>query len=306
MSGTTIQPAEPVCSSSQQAVNWRAAASRVYWSNLACITLIHALAIAAFWHTTWDAVLVSVLLWWLLGGVGICLGYHRLLTHRSFQCPLWLEYALAVIGATSWEASPIRWVGQHRLHHAESDQPSDPHTPHHGSVWSHITWMFWHDPPSLDYRRFAKDLLRDPVHRWIDRWARLFNVLVAITLWVAAWALGRDPVAWVLWGVGVRGAVVFHATWAVNSLGHGSGYRNYETGDDSTNNVLVAVATFGEGWHNNHHADQRSARHGHKPRELDLTYLTILLLQRLGLAWDIRQPRSDLKPAVTPEIRMHA
>lgn len=283
--------------------NWRKDTTRVYWSNAIGIILMHA---GCAWgiillinnpKATWDAVLLSAFFWWLMGGVGICLGYHRLLTHRSFKCGKPLEYTLTILGAMSWEASPIRWVGQHRLHHSESDLPADPHTPHHGNAWSHIWWMFWHDPPELSYRNYAKDMLRDRGHVLIDRYARIFNIILGFGLWFLAEALGRDPVAWVLWGVCVRSVVVFHFTWLVNSLGHTVGYRNYETGDDSRNNWLVALLTFGEGWHNNHHADPRSARHGHRTSEVDLTFVLVVILEKLGLVWDVK------RPTVTPPPR---
>lgn len=281
--------------------NWKLGAKRVYWQNVLGIIGMHLGAGFAMMRVTWDAVALSVFFWWLFGGVGICFGYHRLLTHRSFRCPRWMEYGVTVLGAMSWEASPIRWVGQHRLHHSESDHPPDPHTPHHGLLWSHVLWMFWHDPAHLDYRRYAKDMLRDPVHVWLDRWARWFNVLLCGVLWAAADMLGRDAVSWVLWGVCVRAVVVFHATWLVNSLGHTRGYRNYSTPDDSTNNFLVAAFSFGEGWHNNHHADQRSARHGHRWFEIDLTFALIAALERVGLVWDVRRPSTPQKSLVGQE-----
>jgi fatty-acid desaturase len=287
--------ADPFPSSepTHRAFNWRSAVRSLEWPNLLGILALHLGALFALEYWSWGAVLGSVFLWWLFGGVGICLGYHRLLTHRSFACPKWLEYGLTVLGAMNWEATPLRWVGQHRLHHAESDLPADPHTPHHGLLWSHLLWMFWKDPPELDSLRLTKDLLRDPVHRWIDRWSRAFNLLFAGAVFLAAESLGADGVTWVVWCVCVRGVVIFHATWSVNSLGHAVGYRNYETPDDSTNNLFVALLSFGEGWHNNHHADQRSARHGHRWFEVDLTYSLIRLLGRLGLVWNIREPRRD-------------
>jgi fatty-acid desaturase len=271
-------------------INWREKSAGIYWSNSLGILAVHVGSIFAFWYYSWDSIALSVFLWWLMGGIGICMGYHRLLTHRSFKCKKWFEYGLTILGATNWECTPIRWVGQHRLHHSETDQEADPHTPHHGFLWSHILWIFWNDPPGLEYARYAKDMQRDPVHVVIDRWSRWFNIIVAGILAGIAVLLDRDPIAWVVWGVCVRSVVIFHATWLVNSLGHYSGYRNYNTGDDSRNNPLVAVLTFGEGWHNNHHADQRSARHGHRAAEIDLTFITLVLLEKVGIVWDVRRP----------------
>lgn len=192
----------------------------------------------------------------------------------------------------SWEGGPIRWVGHHRTHHAFTDEMPDPHTPRQGLFWSHVFWTFWKDPPGVDFRDFAKDMARDKYHQFIERYHRIFNVFTVIGLALLAYLFHADPVSWVLWGVCVRGAVILEVTWLVNSVGHYWGYQNYRTNDDSRNNPIVALLTFGEGWHNNHHACQQSARHGVRWFEIDPTYITICLLEKLGLIWDVQEFKS--------------
>ncbi len=258
------------------------------WVNVFGVGLIHVGAVFAPFFFSWDGVVVFLALWWVIGSLGVCLGYHRLLTHRSFKTPKFVEYTLAVLGAMAWEGSPIVWIGQHRHHHAESDQPADPHSPRHGVDWAHIFWVFHKHAEVHDYRKYAKDLLRDKGHVLIHRLHAWPNILLGLALYFGAEALGREGWSWVVWGIFVRGVVVFHSTWLVNSMGHCWGYRNYETTDDSRNNALVAVLAFGEGWHNNHHACQRAAKHGQRWWEIDTTWMAIWVMSRLGLAWDIQ------------------
>lgn len=260
------------------------------WINVGGVGLIHVGALFALSPAffSWTAVGVFFFLWWVIGSLGICMGYHRLLTHRSFKTPKFVEYLLTICGALAWEGSPIQWIGQHRHHHAESDQPNDPHSPRHGFDWAHIFWVFNRHALEHDYKQFAKDMLRDKGHVWIHRLHAWPNILLGVALfWSAEW-MGFNGWSWVVWGIFVRGVVVFHATWMVNSIGHTWGYRNFETTDDSRNNALVAIVAFGEGWHNNHHACQRSAKHGQKWWEIDTTWMMIWLMSRVGLAWDIQ------------------
>lgn len=247
---------------------------------------LHVGCLLAPFTFTWGALGVAVLLWWATGALGICLCYHRLLTHRSFKTPKAVEYALTVLGTLNWQGGPMEWVGTHRLHHAHSETDEDPHSPRHGFNWSHALWCLVkhndYDPCSA-----ARDLARDPVMVLLDRYHYVPQALLAALLF----ALGGWP--WVVWGVCVRVVFTYHATWFVNSAAHTWGYRNFETDDDSRNNWWVSVLAFGEGWHNNHHALQRSARHGMRWWEIDLTYLTIQAMSLVGLAWSV----------VTPDIR---
>jgi stearoyl-CoA desaturase (delta-9 desaturase) len=263
--------------------------SNLDWSAAGPILALHVLCIAAPFVFSWSGLVIALALWWVSGGLGICLCYHRLLTHRSFKTPKWFEYFLTVCGTLCWQGGPIKWVGEHRIHHKHSDHDHDPHSPKHGFNWAHAFWCVMKVPAGYEPRNAAKDLQRDKGTAWIDRnhaWPQfvLAALLMGVGTLVGGWMLG---LSWLIWGVAVRTVFVFHATWFVNSAAHTWGYRNYETDDDSRNNWWVAILSFGEGWHNNHHASQRSAAHGQKWYEIDPTYMTIKVLSWVGLARDI-------------------
>ncbi|MFB2837292.1 acyl-CoA desaturase [Floridanema evergladense] len=234
---------------------------------------------------SWAAIGLAVFLHWVTGGLGITLGWHRLLSHRSFQTPKWLEYFLAFCGVLASQGGIIDWVGLHRLHHLHSDQEPDPHDSNRGFLWSHIGWMLFDSPANADIPKFTKDLAEDPVYQFFQKYFVLIQVILGIGLYL----LGGWP--FVVWGIFVRLFAVFHCTWFVNSATHKFGYRTYESGDRSTNCWWVALVTYGEGWHNNHHAFQYSARHGLQWWEIDMTWKTIQVLQFLGLAQNVKLPQ---------------
>lgn len=287
---------------------------RIDWVNAAVIFSFHALALLAllpqFFNLT--AVIVAIVAARLFGLLGINIGYHRLLTHRSFACPKWLEHSLVVIAICCAEDTPSRWVAVHRRHHEMSDDQPDPHSPLAGFLWAHIGWLLVKNPDLARlgiYERYARDVLRDPFYLMLERnlWQLRILLIQLNAFFLAGLITGllqtgssseAVPVgmSFVVWGVFARTVCVWHQTWAVNSVTHLWGYRNYATGEDSRNNVFVGLLAHGEGWHNNHHADQRSARHGHRWWEVDTTYLTIRLLERLGLAWDVALPRAARSP----------
>ncbi|WKT82317.1 fatty acid desaturase [Thermosynechococcus sp. PP45] len=256
----------------------------IAWPTATFIIFVHLGALLAFLPGmfSWKAVLLALVLHWLTAGIGITLGWHRLVTHRSFQVPKWLEYFLVFCGTLSMQGGPIWWAGLHRHHHLYSDQPNDHHDSRKGFWWSHIEWMFREVPAEAEIPRFTKDIADDPVYQFLDKYFLPIQVVLAIVLYL--W--GGWP--FVVWGIFVRLVTVYHTTWLVNSATHAFGYRTFETTDHSTNCWWVALLTFGEGWHNNHHAYQYSARHGLQWWELDLTWLTIRLLQLLGLATKVR------------------
>ncbi|WP_435015965.1 acyl-CoA desaturase [Tundrisphaera sp. TA3] len=264
----------------------------IAWVPLAWIGFLHLGALLAFnpaWFS-WPAVLLCVVLHWVTGGLGITLTYHRLLTHRSFQTrPKWLEYFLTIVAANASEGGPIGWVADHRRHHAHSDQDDDVHSPNRGFGWAHMFWWMTPDITSVHtpeyFQRWAPDLMRDPVHRFIDKYFIVFPILGAIALY----AIGGMP--YLVWGFFVRSVLVLHATWLVNSATHIWGYRSHETRDSSTNLWWVALVTYGEGWHNNHHAFQTSARHGMRWWEVDTTWMTIRVMKMLGLATSVKLPK---------------
>jgi fatty-acid desaturase len=268
------------------------ARTQIAWGPVIWILGLHAGALLAFvpGFFTWQALLVCLGLHWLTGGIGICMTYHRLLTHRSFATrPRWLEYVLTAIGCAASEGGAIGWVADHRRHHAHSDEPEDVHSPNRGFGWAHMFWWMTPDITSIHtpayYAKWAPDLLKDPVHRWLDKYHIIFPILMGVVLY----AIGGMP--WLVWGVFVRSILVLHTTWLVNSATHVWGYRSHETRDSSTNLWWVALLTYGEGWHNNHHAFQTSARHGLRWWEVDMTYLAIRAMSLVGMAYAIKLPK---------------
>jgi stearoyl-CoA desaturase (delta-9 desaturase) len=262
------------------------------WPVVIWIGGVHLAALVAPFYFTWSGLAICLVLYWITGGLGVCLGYHRLLTHGSFQTFPPVRFFFALLGGISGEGSALDWVSNHRKHHAFSDQDGDPHTPRDGGLWSHMLWLFpLHTPEETLARakRWAPDLARDRGVRFLHQTFLLWHFLIGAALLASGWSLyGRDVgISWLLWGLAVRMVIVFHVTWLVNSATHMWGYRNYETTDDSRNLWWVGLLAFGEGWHNNHHAYQRMAKHGHKWWEIDVTYWAILALEKLGLAWNV-------------------
>ncbi len=267
------------------------------WSFVVWIGFIHAGAFLAPFTFTWSALTVCLGLY-LLTGLGVTMGYHRLLTHRSFQTPKVVEYLLTILGCLANQGGPLAWAATHRVHHARSDAEGDPHSPRDGAWWSHLFWwMCWDkswDGPAAQ-QQYAKDLGKDPMHRFLQGCHFLLPLLLAGVLFLLGELWAGVGLAWVVWGIFVRTTLIYHATWLVNSATHMWGYRSHATNDDSTNLWWVALLSFGEGWHNNHHAFQRSARHGLRWWEFDVTYLMIRLLSYVGLAREIHVPGKVLR-----------
>jgi stearoyl-CoA desaturase (delta-9 desaturase) len=286
-----------------------AAPLRVNAGVLRGIIGFHLLALLAClpWLFSWSGVAWAVAGLYLFGTLGVNIGYHRLLTHRGFACPRWLEHGLSVLGVCCWQGTPLNWVAVHRMHHQHSDGPGDPHSPRRSFFWSHMGWFLIYDPALYNlstYDRYARDLFQDRFNKWLERprvwraiqaaqWAAFFLAGAAVGgLWT--WSLGgalRLGLSWLVWGVFVRTVAVWHITWSVNSVTHLWGYRNFDTRDGSRNNWLVGLVSNGEGWHNNHHAEPRCAAHGQRWFELDVSYLTIRALELVGLARDVVRPR---------------
>lgn len=281
-----------------------------HWEYLLPIATVHLLAGLAILPACFSRSGVAIALAGItvFGTLGINLGYHRLLSHRSLVVPKWLEHLFTTCALCSLEDTPVRWVTTHRLHHVHSDTDDDPHSPRDGVVWSHCGWLFRRAPDRRSlaaFDRYARDLLADPWYRSLEArpftvlWVYLLQVLLfAVAGFAAGWtatgrAEGGFPMAasWVVWGVFVRTVAVWHITWSVNSLTHLFGYRTYATGEDSRNNWFVALVANGEGWHNNHHHDPASASVWHRWWEIDVTWLIILGLERVGLATDVIRPR---------------
>ncbi|MEM0981376.1 MAG: fatty acid desaturase [Cyanobacteria bacterium P01_H01_bin.58] len=261
--------------------------SRFNWVNAIFFATFHGLALLAPWFFSWSALGVALLLHWLFGGIGICLGYHRLLSHRSFKVPKWLEYAIATCGALAIQGGPIFWVGGHRRHHAfTEDRVQDPYSAKRGFWWSHFLWLVYPERTTFNqhaYAKYAPDLMRQPFYRWLDKLFLVLQVPLAILLY----ALGGW--SFVIYGIFVRAVLLWHSTWFVNSATHRWGYRTFHADDNARNLWWVSLLTYGEGWHNNHHTYPRAAQTGWRWWEIDVTWLTIRLLQRLGLATKVKR-----------------
>ena len=256
------------------------------WSVIIFLGGVHLSALSALLPGTfsWPAVAVALVLHWLTAGVGVTLGYHRLITHRSFRAPKWLEYVLLFCGTLSCQ-SPLEWVAKHRMHHRFSDTAEDPHDINKGFWWTHVGWILHKLPCDRSMGFYVKDIARDPVYRFFDRTMLLWQLVLGIVLFL----IGGLP--FVVWGMFVRLVAVYHSTWFVNSATHWFGYRSYDVGDRSTNCWWVALISYGEGWHNNHHEFPRSARHGLRWWEVDMTWWMIRGLRVLGLARNVILPR---------------
>jgi stearoyl-CoA desaturase (Delta-9 desaturase) len=269
------------------------------------VTLVPFLALGVVGWQVWaellhwrDIAVFAIL--YLVTGLGVTVGFHRLFTHRSFATKPWMRGIFAAMGSMAIEGPVISWVADHRKHHAFADQPGDPHSPHvdHGVGWrgalrgllhAHMGWLFIHTQRGAR-KRYAPDLVADPVVSWVDRsfvfWA-LGGLGAAFGL---GWLIGGTLTAaltGLLWGGAVRILVLHHVTYSINSLCHFFGRRRFDTGDESRNLAWLSFLSLGEAWHNNHHAFPTSAAHGLRWWELDLSSLVIRGLERVGLAWDV-------------------
>jgi len=258
------------------------------WTTVTFFAVVHALALLAPWFFSWSALGVAIFLHWLLGSIGICLGYHRLLTHRSLHVPKGLEYAIALIGSLALQGGPIFWVAGHRRHHTYTeDVDKDPYSAKRGFWWSHMGWLFYKRPEFFEYesnRKFAPDLAKDAFYRWLDRYYLLLQIPLGVSLYLlGGWSF-------VIYGVFLRAVLLWHSTWLINSASHITGYRSHESDDNSRNLWWAAILTYGEGWHNNHHAYPNVAKAGWKWWEIDMTWWVIVSLRQMGLARRIVLP----------------
>ncbi len=263
---------------------------RLNWPVTIVFGLLHIGAVAALFMPSWRAFAVAAFLMWMTTGLGISMGYHRLLTHRAYRVPLALEYFFAVCGALTLEGGPISWAATHRIHHQKSDQPGDPHSPRDGAWWAHMGWLLFGEARHNNTRKMSKyapDLAKHPFYVWLNT----YHWVPTIVLGVLLFALGGLPL--ILWGLCLRVVVGLHVTCLVNSATHMWGARRFATNDDSHNTWWVALISFGEGWHNNHHAHPTSARHGLAWYEFDPSWIQIKILRFLGVAKSVRVARID-------------
>jgi fatty-acid desaturase len=258
---------------------------RFDYVNVVYFAVIHLAALLSFWTFSWTGLALVLGLNWIGGSLGIGVTFHRLLTHRGYKVPKLLEYLGTIAGMLASEGGAITWVAMHRYHHIHSDRPAkDLHTPKDGFWWAHWGWIVCDlgmGRREIE-RRYAPELVADPVHRVLNRLHVFPNILVGLALYAwGGWSL-------VIWGVFLRLVVTLNATWLVNSATHRWGYRTYQTPEGSTNLWWVGLLAWGEGWHNNHHAFQRSARHGLEWWELDANWVVIRSLVAVGLAREVQ------------------
>ena len=267
---------------------------KINWVTVIPMIIFHILAVWALFTFSWTNLLAFVGIWWLIGSVGIGLGFHRQLTHRGFQTPDWLKDVLAIFGSMALQGSPIDWVTTHRLHHAFTDTDKDPHSPRHGKFWSHVGWVTIGTSQVNGEeveKRYIPDLLKDRSMVLISKFWYVPTIVTGIIFGlIGGWSM-------VLWGVFLPVTLNWHFTWFVNSVTHVWGSRRFETKEDSTNNWWVAALTWGEGWHNNHHAHPTSVRHGLTWYEFDLNWLQVKLLEKLGLAWNLKEYKLNERQA---------
>lgn len=254
-------------------------------------------AVVLLWNRAVDEIDLAILaVGYLLAGLGVTVGYHRLLTHRAFQTHKPVEYAFAVLGSAALQGSVLDWVSDHRKHHAHTDEEGDPHSPHvgHGSglggLWhAHTGWLF-ETHGQADYRKYARDLLEDP---GMKRITKLFPLITLVSLGLpalAGWLAHGDAegaLRGFVWGGLVRAFLLHHVTWSINSVCHFFGRRRFALDDHSTNVAWLSIISFGESWHHNHHAFPRSAVHGLRRWEVDPSAWVIRTLERAGLAWNV-------------------
>ncbi len=257
------------------------------YTNIFWILAVHLLALAAIPYFTWSALAVMLCGVFLIAPLGINVGYHRLLTHKSFTTRPLVRNVLVTLGSLVGAGPPIYWAAMHRVHHRHSDTDQDPHNARKGFWYSHVLHLFLADEQTTDQdclTTYAPDLMKDPYLVFLNRYGIWLAVAMLPLLYLAG------GLSWLLWGGFVRTALTWHIMWFVNSASHKWGYRNYDTNDTTVNCWWVGLLGAGEGWHNNHHAYPSCAAHGHRWWEFDQSFLIIRAMESLGLASDVKLP----------------
>ena len=279
-------------------------ADRIDWLRVLPFLLMHVACLAVF-LVGWSPVAVAVALGlYVLRMLAITGFYHRYFSHKAFRTSRPVQFVFAVLGASAVQRGPLWWAAHHRHHHTHADQPDDSHSPRQRGFWhSHVAWFMNRRNHRTRYE-LVKDLSQYPELRFLDRYSMLVPVLLAVSLFLTgvllehtAPGLGTNGWQMLVWGFVISTVVLYHATFTVNSLAHSFGRRRYATRDDSRNNLWLALLTFGEGWHNNHHHYPGSARQGFYWWEIDLTWYFLRALQACGLIWDVRPVPARIKTA---------
>lgn len=270
-------------------------AEEIEWFRVAPFLLLH-LACLSVWWVDWSWAAVSVALATHFARVfALTAFYHRYFSHRAFKTSRTVQFLGALLGNAAAQRGPIWWAAHHRHHHRASDKPDDIHSPHQdGFLWSHMLWFMTRRNYQTD-GRLVKDLLRFPELRWIDRNDFVVPLLLALGMYGLGWLLQiyapqlkTNGPQMLVWGFVISTVALYHVTFSINSLAHQFGTQPYQTNDDSRNNFWLALLTFGEGWHNNHHHFPNSARQGFRWWEIDISFYVLYLLSCLGLVWDLK------------------
>jgi stearoyl-CoA desaturase (delta-9 desaturase) len=273
----------------------RAPRAGIDWARILPFVGMHLACVGVLW-VGWSPLAIAVATaLYVVRMFAITGFYHRYFSHRTFRTTRALQFVFALLGASCVQRGPLWWAAHHRQHHAHSDRPEDPHSPRqHGFLWSHMGWFLSREHFVPDLRRVG-DLARYPELRWLDRFDICIPVALAALLYsTGAWLrirhpeLGTSAGQLLVWGFFISTVAVYHVTYTINSLCHVWGSRRYATNDGSRNNPLLALITFGEGWHNNHHHYPAAARQGFYWWEIDLTFYALRALAACGLIWDLR------------------
>lgn len=279
-----------------------ASITEFHWGNFLWITAVHLIAVATAWYFfTWQALIVFFVLHYMVGMFGITFGFHRLLSHKGFKAKRWLENLAAFFGTLACQGGPVAWIGQHRVHHAYSDQNEDPHDINKGFWHSHVGFIFFRRKDLDDFEEvshYCPDIVKRPFFVFLEKYMIPVQFVVGFSLFGLGGVIGHNAgfdwfngVSFIVWGIFVRLVAGYHVTWLVNSATHKWGSRPNITTDKSRNNWWVGLLAFGEGWHNNHHAQPRAARHGWHWWQFDQTWILILCLKQFHLISDISLPR---------------
>ncbi|KAB8030759.1 acyl-CoA desaturase [Fluviispira multicolorata] len=287
-----------------------ASITKFNWRNFIWITAVHIIGLTLCWfYFTWQALIVFLVMHYLTGMVGITFGFHRLLSHKGFKTNSFIQNFAAFCGTLACQGGPISWVGQHRVHHAFSDTKYDPHDMNLGFWHSHIGFIFNRRADLNDVAEvshYCPDIARVKYFMFLEKNMILIQVIVGLSLFALGGVLGGatgfdwyNAMSFIIWGVFLRLVSGYHVTWFVNSATHKWGTRPHNTNDDSRNNWWVGILAFGEGWHNNHHAQPRAARHGWEWWQFDQTWIMISTLKTLGFITDLKLPNRGSKQEIS-------
>ena len=256
------------------------------------MVFVHLGAVLALFYFSWSAFYLTLGLIFFTHCIGVSIGMHRLYSHRSFQVPKIINYFIGLCSTLSFQGTIAQWVAHHRMHHAHSDSAHDPHNINQGFLYAHIGWLLYpraYFTQQHKIKAYSRDIFTDPVLAFYsNKW---FLILAQIFLAIILFAIGG--ISFVLWGICLRLCICYHATWLVNSAAHSWGYKNYPSNDLAQNNWWVALVTWGEGWHNNHHVHQNSVRMGHKWWEIDISYYIIKIMHLFRIAKKLKYPTKN-------------